>query len=264
MKTLLFTFTFFVTTAVYGQQISEGWATVAVNVTGHTFIYHSHSIIKDTWPPTTVSAKISSVKDGKSIGFQQWEFRCLQQEVKVDSGNFISVASDTNSIRKTLLKGFCGINQSDGHWFLLGANLKDLVVNGYMFIDVNSIVKVNKPASNGISFRYGVAKVDMTKMPHLNIIPPVITVVVDCDNPARIFMVDTTKSPDFEELNSAVLNTVPRAMNHLVCSGYYPTSVVNNPNLPAVNMDAAKNQCKELGFKNGTEAFGKCVLQLSK
>ena len=30
-----------------------------------------------------------------------------------------------------------------------------------------------------------------------------------------------------------------------------------------LNLDDAKNQCKKLGFKLGTEKFGECVLQLS-
>lgn len=33
---------------------------------------------------------------------------------------------------------------------------------------------------------------------------------------------------------------------------------------PALAIDDYKNKCKELGFKSGTEEFGKCVLQLSK
>ncbi|MBU3582019.1 peptidoglycan DD-metalloendopeptidase family protein [Polynucleobacter sp. AP-Capit-er-40B-B4] len=32
----------------------------------------------------------------------------------------------------------------------------------------------------------------------------------------------------------------------------------------ATSMEDYKNKCKELGFKSGTEDFGKCVLQLSK
>ena len=32
---------------------------------------------------------------------------------------------------------------------------------------------------------------------------------------------------------------------------------------PSINLDLAKEKCKELGFKNGTEAFGKCALRLS-
>jgi hypothetical protein len=33
---------------------------------------------------------------------------------------------------------------------------------------------------------------------------------------------------------------------------------------PSVSIDTAKDKCSNLGFKIGTESFGKCVLQLSK
>ncbi|WP_216185611.1 hypothetical protein [Polynucleobacter sp. MWH-HuK1] len=37
------------------------------------------------------------------------------------------------------------------------------------------------------------------------------------------------------------------------------------PSPPAtVGMDDAKKKCADLGFKSGTEAFGNCVLRLSK
>jgi hypothetical protein len=90
-----------------------------------------------------------------------------------------------------------------------------------------------------------------------------INIVMDCNNSGRFFASDTTKSEGFEEI-TAVLNSVPRAMNHLVCSGYYPIVISNNQNSPAINIDSAKSKCQELGFKQGTEPFGKCVLQLSK
>ena len=35
-------------------------------------------------------------------------------------------------------------------------------------------------------------------------------------------------------------------------------------NLESNNIESAKNKCSDLGFKSGTEGFGKCVLQLSK
>jgi hypothetical protein len=40
-----------------------------------------------------------------------------------------------------------------------------------------------------------------------------------------------------------------------------PTPVTPSNN---ISMDVAKQKCGELGFKSGTEGFGKCVLQLSK
>ena len=36
------------------------------------------------------------------------------------------------------------------------------------------------------------------------------------------------------------------------------------PQTGSISMDVAKQKCGELGFKLGTEGFGKCVLQLSK
>jgi hypothetical protein len=36
------------------------------------------------------------------------------------------------------------------------------------------------------------------------------------------------------------------------------------PPAPIVTLDDAKAKCTNLGFKSGTEGFGKCVLQLSK
>jgi hypothetical protein len=42
----------------------------------------------------------------------------------------------------------------------------------------------------------------------------------------------------------------------------YPTT--ENSPAPALSLDSYKNKCKDLGFKQGTQEFGKCVLQLSK
>jgi hypothetical protein len=45
-----------------------------------------------------------------------------------------------------------------------------------------------------------------------------------------------------------------------------PASVTATPVVtkPSVSIDEAKQQCKDLGFKPGTEKFGNCVLELSK
>jgi hypothetical protein len=40
-----------------------------------------------------------------------------------------------------------------------------------------------------------------------------------------------------------------------------PNTQKSNQNL---SIDQSKEKCVELGFKSGTEGFGKCVLQLSK
>jgi hypothetical protein len=38
----------------------------------------------------------------------------------------------------------------------------------------------------------------------------------------------------------------------------------SNINASKINMDDAKDKCKSLGFKTGTEKFGTCVLELTK
>lgn len=41
-------------------------------------------------------------------------------------------------------------------------------------------------------------------------------------------------------------------------------SINNNQNTMKLSIEDAKKKCSDLGFKTGTEGFGKCVLQLSK
>ena len=43
-----------------------------------------------------------------------------------------------------------------------------------------------------------------------------------------------------------------------------PVSGASITNIDRLSLDVSKSKCTELGFKPGTEAFGKCVLQLSK
>ena len=48
---------------------------------------------------------------------------------------------------------------------------------------------------------------------------------------------------------------------------YSPAPIANPsqaPNNSSVSIDQAKQQCKDLGFKTGTEKFGNCVLELTK
>ena len=62
-------------------------------------------------------------------------------------------------------------------------------------------------------------------------------------------------------------------MQYNLCQGIYKQLVkttVPNQSIPSAsskdvsNIDNAKKKCSDLGFKSGTEGFGKCVLQLSK
>lgn len=48
------------------------------------------------------------------------------------------------------------------------------------------------------------------------------------------------------------------------CNGFKASAQNNAPQSSKKDIDSAKAACKDLGFKLGTEGFGKCVLQLSK
>jgi len=52
---------------------------------------------------------------------------------------------------------------------------------------------------------------------------------------------------------------VPQTNNY-VGGGYSPEP----PSKLTFSIEQAKQQCKELGFKSGTEKFGNCVLELNK
>jgi len=43
-----------------------------------------------------------------------------------------------------------------------------------------------------------------------------------------------------------------------------PQAVAPSPSKANMSIDQAKDQCKDLGYKPGTEKFGNCVLELSK
>ena len=45
---------------------------------------------------------------------------------------------------------------------------------------------------------------------------------------------------------------------------YAPTQPILQNQQQGIPIDLAKSKCSELGFNQGTEGFGKCVLQLSK
>lgn len=63
------------------------------------------------------------------------------------------------------------------------------------------------------------------------------------------------------ETNANMAKKILRARN-LVCEGAQAHS--ENVFIQKADFTLAKSKCGELGFKQGTEGFGKCVLQLTK
>ena len=43
-----------------------------------------------------------------------------------------------------------------------------------------------------------------------------------------------------------------------------PAPAISLPSKQAISIDQAKQQCKDIGYKPGTEKFGNCVLEMVK
>jgi hypothetical protein len=91
---------------------------------------------------------------------------------------------------------------------------------------------------------------------------------VDCRNsklrlsfgtPGKL-TIDTSK--DWGPLNQGNPMYTKTCLNKEIVIKEFPMS--KSPQMESIGIDSAKSKCIDLGFKTGTEAFGKCVLQLSK
>lgn len=248
-----------------GQTLNDGWAYVTKDVNGKSFHFNSTSLIKEGWPPNSVAVKVAAMNsDGKAEGYRQYEFNCREQQVKIDQSNFIPISGDTNTIRKQLMLGFCGVQEQNGLWFLAGANNSSTNPNQIFtwFLDAYSLRKTQSPLPNGVTFRYGQPAFNAASPPYFKNQFNAQDVTVSCSEPRFIYK---NQSGENQELTIA-RNSILWSVQHLVCNGYFNISEVSTSAPPSsgIGLDRAKEQCKELGFKSGTEAFGNCVLKLSR
>jgi hypothetical protein len=56
----------------------------------------------------------------------------------------------------------------------------------------------------------------------------------------------------------------PQVVNHSPEPIRNPAPVISLPTKQTISIDDAKQQCKDIGYKPGTEKFGNCVLELTK
>jgi len=250
---------------VMSQTLNDGWTFVTKDVNGKTFSFNSTSLIKEGWPPTAVAVKIATMdSSGTAEGYRQYEFNCRDQQLKVDHSNFMYIGGDTNTIRKQLMLGFCGIQEQNGLWFLAGAtkSTSDPSKLATWFIDVNSLRKTQSPLPNGVTFKYVAPAFNAESPPYFKNQFTAPDVTVSCSEPRFIYKNQSNENQEIAFSRNSLLWSI----QHLVCNGYFNISgtSASAPSSTVNSMDRAKDQCRELGFKNGTEAFGKCVLQLSK
>lgn len=271
MRFFLLALAFF-SSAAMSQNLNNGWVYMGAHEDGIAYGYHAGSMVKDNFPPNIITTKIARYdKFGKANAYEQLEVRCQQQEIKFGNDPFFNISNDLNSVRKSILRGLCGLNQTNGHWFLVGAVLNGINQGSkippsasYYFIDVKSIKKTSNPIPNGTSLLYGLGAINENKAELWEVRDISSELVIDCGDDSYYYHPKETDKLNYDKLKIGI-NTVPQAINHLVCNGYYSLDQTKKASsIQAKDFSEVKKQCLELGFKQGTESFGKCVLTLSK
>jgi hypothetical protein len=250
------------------------WLTIGKTV-DKDYVYHGGSLIKSDMPPTIVSAKLYYIQDGKPNPWYEHEFNCTNETIKIPQlDQTISVKSETNSIRKMWLKGFCGIRQADGYWFLVGSAQKigpSGDFSGWIFLDAASLRKTNSPFSNGLSFRLSYGSFELTRQTNIDHSLALYDVHIDCKNPEKLFYNLTSSPNTTHEVWKISENDVSGTVSRLACN-YFPVSQVQrlqaenigDKDTVSQSLENAKSKCTELGYESGTEKYGQCVLKLSR
>jgi hypothetical protein len=258
----------------HSEDTVGNWVYLGKSSEGTDFAYHGKTLQKSGMPPNLISAKMYSMTNGKSAGWNEHEFNCETEELKIlPSSQKFNLRSEQNSLRKMWLKGFCGIKQDDGYWFLVGslqAPHPNPAFYGWLFIDANSIRKIDSPIKNGTGFRISYGSFDLLRTDKVRAENGIFEGAIDCNNPTKIL----SKTPTANEFTESAVNSndVSGTYVRLVCESYFPVfSLINESKDSHINnesidksVDKAKEQCKELGFSPGTEKYGTCVLKLSK
>ncbi len=261
----------FICASVNAENFSTGWASAGSDVNKTYFLYHAPTLIKQGTPPQIVSVKIRTSKNGTlSNTYDEFEFHCATDELKVNQGSLqkIPFNSNANTMRDMWYAGFCGINGNGSTFYFIGTQVNTTNnINTHYFIDSLSIKKTASPLPEGIYFRLYPGTIDPTskKILKLGSDAEMMEAISSCKDPLKIFFKINSKS-NFNEV-SINDGSIGFSANNLLCRGYFPISQATKVQ-EGLDFDEgikkATNQCKDLGFSEGTEKFGDCVLKLSR
>jgi hypothetical protein len=268
MKKLFFLLIFFAPQLCFSQPYN-GWTILTRGDNGNLWLYNANEIKMQGMPPVIVSTPFNWVTvDGKTQPFHIWEFHCQSEQIKVGSNNLISIANETTTVRKIVLRMFCGVKQDEGLWFHFATLAVPDKPAVFSYFDLNSLRRVSSPI-NGVFLTYSNAKLETTldKLAFADS----YDVVMSCSELKFFWKVKNSRD-DYKEVAIENRSNSPfMPARHNICNGIYSSFVktessalINLPDSSNKLIEKAKSQCLELGFKNGTEQFGKCVLQLSR
>lgn len=236
------------------SQQHNGWATIARGDNGNIWLYNSNEIKMQGMPPAIISTPFNWVTaDGKTQPYHVWEFHCQSEQIRVGNNNLISIATDSNTIRKIVLRMLCGIKQDDGLWFhfsTLAVPNKPVV---FSYFNLNSLRKVSFPI-DGIFLNYSNAKLEnsLDKLAFSDS----YDVVMSCSG-LRLFWKTRNSTDEYKELiieNS--VNSPFMAPRHNICFGIYSNFINADTsafrNLPALIQKATppNTESEKLGSES--------------
>jgi len=269
-RVLLILVPLIVSTHLYAQSY-DGWVTLNSNVSGKVFHYN----VKDTqiqgFPISTIQTLLLLTDANKrEVERGIYKFDCNAETLKTPT-QLITLNDKVGSSLHQMLKNLCGYKQDDGYWFHYFTILSNQNTNAdILYINLDKLqkvsIKVDGVQKEGIQFfaANGVNDVNLKKL----VVSNIGESVMDCSE-SKIYgrrQDKTWGATDISLTSGSGLQGTRYNLCNGIFSGLVKPNVSANSATKAVSnsLDKAKEQCSGLGFKNGTEGFGKCVLQLSK
>jgi hypothetical protein len=280
IKISLITFILTFASSVFGQTYN-GWNLLLRDTDQKRYFYNVKGMTTDNWPPSIVRTAILIVdKDGKTESNLWWDFNCQNKSIKnnenvqrLTNTTPISIINDGNTTRKLIMQLLCGFQVDDKHWVHYFSILGDANNSpGYLFVNVNDLSRIsftdNNEKKEGIEITQGFGTWDYANFNNIFSITNVGKSIYRCSE-SKIY---SKEKDNYVGTNFSIIEGSGLAGFHYnICQGIYSKLIKtkNTQSQPVVsqsvsNIDDAKKKCSDLGFKSGTEGFGKCVLQLSK
>jgi hypothetical protein len=248
---------------ISNAQVADSLSMITGNVKGQIFVYDARRLTIDQFPPSAVSIAVSFLDGNKLISYDVWQHNCRTEEYKIGNGNFKSIR-EVGIVSATFFmhKAFCGIKDDEGFWFHLARRNLPLEP---LFMNLDTVKKTSKPV-DGVSVLF--------KPGSINYDP--IRINFSSQNSEEVVFDCTIERYFFKQEGAYVEASLKNgdalyAARYNLCKGVYSnlstsknTEPMRSTVAPIQGIDAAKSRCVDLGFKAGTENFGKCVLQLIK
>jgi len=274
--------------APYRPTLSDGWSVVHTDVNKKAFSINLRNFSVSSTFPRTVSFPFFQ---SGSANYDNWEVYCGSKQIKVNN-LIVSVGSETNTVRRQILDGVCGVHSAGVTWVLVGASLDSAtaLVREFYLIDFSSLERTWEP------FQGVLATLSHASLQGSRITPGAVSeMLLDCGNPSR-FGVRWKGAEKFDIRSNASPNSFVHSLNSLVCANKFPIREIRRevkpPSIkaepkrgrsdsssekraaPATGDSGGRDtankgpvmgkidRCKKMGLSEGTDDFKLCLKSL--